>query len=270
VTSPTIMPGEPLFARLDKDALLPITPDLCDPELSSEGVLRYGDLALYPHPHLIHLRELVQTLIDLSADPALVVSMALHPQRVTAVGDVSLRLLEDYWSGIRVTAANVDSLDPHDTGVRTFHAAVPQDAVERLFFPLLGTWFDWERRSRYDVSDPVKRLYIREVRPAASRDGQPLVAVLNRELHAERDTVARGFTHVDGKMCRYDAAAYLPTPQVPNANPGVPDKSRKLWRVDGPMTDEQWRTLIGLFFRGNELIGEHFAETFPDQAGGDS
>ncbi len=29
------------------------------------------------------------------------------------------------------------------------------------------------------------------------------------------------------------------------------------------MSDEQWCELTGLFFRGNELIPEHFRETFP-------
>jgi hypothetical protein len=263
-----IFEGRPeLFARLDKDGLLPITADLCDSRLAHEGVLRFGDEALYPHPYLAHCRELVQTLIEYSPVERLTVSMALHPARVTAAQDVPMRLLEDYWSGIQVTAENVDSLDPHDTGVRTFHAAVPQDAPARFFFPLLGTWFDWERRSRHDPNDPVKRLYVREVRPAAARDGSPLAAALNRELHAERDTAARRFTHVDGKICRYDADTYLPTTDHPNADPGVPDKSRKLWRVDGPMTDKQWCELVGLFFRLNELIAEHFAEAFPDQFG---
>ncbi len=175
-----------------------------------------------------------------------------------------MRLLEDYWSGIKVTVENRDSLDPHDTGVRTFHAA-RQEVPQRFFFPLLGTWFDWERRSRHDASDPVKRLYIREVCPATDRRGEPLVAASNRELHTERDTAAHCFTHVDGKICRYAANEYKPSAEHPNADPGKPARSRKLWRVDGLLTDEQWRLLVGLHFRSNELVAEHFAEVFLGQ-----
>lgn len=184
------------------------------------------------------------------------VAVAVHPFRVTGVDQVPMRLLEDYWYGVKINADNLDSLDPHDVGVRTFHAA-RQDTIERFFHPLLGTWFDWERRSHHDPDDPVKRLYVREVRPATDRHGEPLVAALNRELHAERDTAAHRFTHVDGKICRYDAAGYAPTVSQPDAPLGVATHSRKLWRVDGPMSDSTWELLVGLHFRRNELIQEH-------------
>ncbi|HMS72251.1 MAG TPA: hypothetical protein PKB03_04390, partial [Baekduia sp.] len=157
---------------------------------------------------------------------------------------------------------NLDSLDRHDTGVPSFHAA-EQGSGQRFFFPLLGTWFDWDRRSRHDTTDPVKRLYIREVRPAYNRDGALLVAVRNRELHAERDTAQRRFTHVDGKMCEDAADGYAPSATNPGVEPGKFTRSRKLWRVDGDMSDEEWAALVGLHFRGNELIAEHFAELFP-------
>lgn len=38
-----------------------------------------------------------------------------------------------------------------------------------------------------------------------------------------------------------------------------------MWRVDGPMSDEQWMEVVGLFFRGNELIGEHFEHAFAER-----
>lgn len=176
-----------------------------------------------------------------------------------------MRLLEDYWYGVKLTPENLDSLDGHDVGVRTFHAA-RQGTVERFFRPLLGAWFDWDRRSRHDPEDPVKRLCIREVRPATDRHGEPLVAALNRELYAERDTSARRFTHVDGKMCWYEAADYEPTASRPDAPLGTPRRSRKLWRVDGAMSDAVWEQLIGLHFRQNELIGEHLGTVLTQTA----
>lgn len=268
-------PEDPVFAahpqlidRLDRDGLLVLQAgDVADEMLRAEGVISHEGTALYPHPLLAPMRELVAELLDLAGDPALSVSIALHPFRITAVEDVPMRLLEDYWSGIKVTVQNLDSLDPHDTGVRTFHGA-RDDAPGRFFLPLLGTWFDWERRSRHDPSDPVKRLYVREICPATNRHGEPLAAALNRELHAERDTVAHRFTHVDGKVCSYNADTYAPTTERPNADPGVPSRKRKLWRVDGPMTDELWRTLVGLHFRQNELIAEHFEAAFAPEPGG--
>lgn len=165
-----------LLDRVTKDGLVRLQPgDVLEEVLRGEGVLALDGLAVYPHPMLAPARELVVKLLELGSTAELDVAIAVHPFRVTTVEEVPMRLLEDYWYGIKIDADNLDSLDPHDVGVRTFHAA-PQDTVERFFHPLLGTWFDWERRSRHDPSDPVKRLYVREVRPATDRNGEPLVA----------------------------------------------------------------------------------------------
>lgn len=49
----------------------------------------------------------------------------------------------------------------------------------------------------------------------------------------------------------------MPTTARPDAPLGVAARARKLWRVDGAMSDRTWGTLIGLHFRQNELIQEH-------------
>lgn len=256
-TDPVFARCPSLFDRVTKDGLVRLqVGDVRDEALRGEGVFAVDGSAIYPHPMLAPARELVVELLELASAAELDVAVAIHPFRVTSVDEVPMRLLEDYWYGVRINADNLDSLDPHDIGVRTFHAA-RQDTIERFFHPLLGTWFDWERRSRHDSDDPVKRLYVCEVRPATDRTGEPLVAALNRELHAERDTGAHCFTHVDGKICWYDAAEYAPTLAQPDARLGTAARARKLWRVDGSMTDSTWELLVGLHFRQNELIQEH-------------
>ena len=56
---------------------------------------------------------------------------------------------------------------------------------------------------------------------------------------------------------KLDADTYMPTTARPDAPLGVAARARKLWRVDGAMSDRTWGTLIGLHFRQNELIQEH-------------
>ena len=252
-----------LLEALDpRDRLLRLTPELVAHErVGNEAIVAWKGDALFPHPHLADKRELVWELVELAADPSLVVSVAIHPFRSTPLNDLLERLLHDYWSGIQLKQENLDSLDAHDVGVPTFHAAIDRAPMHDFFFPLIGTWFDWAAR-KDDSADPVKRLYIREARPAADRDGEPLVAALNRELHAERDTSRRRFLHVDGKLRRYPAETYGPSPQQPYADFGPHSHSRKLWRVDGELSDERWCRLVGLWFRGNELIEEHFKTAF--------
>lgn len=220
-TDPTFAARPDLFDALDpRDRLLPLTRNLVEDErLGDDALAAWDGEALYPHPHLAPMRELVWELRDLAADGELHVSIAVHPYRITRVEDIQHRLLLDYWSGIQLTRENLDSLDGHDVDVSTFHGATSRSPAREFFRPLLGTWFDWIAR-KDGPDDPVKRLYVREVRPTTDRHGEPLVAALNRELHAERDTHARRFVHVDGKLRRYPAETYGPSPIAPRADFG--------------------------------------------------
>jgi hypothetical protein len=252
-----------LHDGLDRDGLLRLAPKHLPRQwLGAQTAFKHGETAFFPHPYLAPKRELLGTLIDLVEAEELEVSIAIDPLRTQPLADLAPQLLEDYWSGIKTTRENLDSLDAHDVDNATFHAAVGRSAKHEFFNPLLGTWFDWTRRGD-DDADLVKRLYIREIKPPLNRYGEPLPAVTNAELHSERDTAAKRFTHTDGKVVRYPTSSYGPTKEDPRADPGPASHSRKLWRVDGLIPDQIWGELVGLHFRGNELIGEHFAESFP-------
>lgn len=235
-----------------------------EPWVDTNAAFFIGESVLFPHPFLAEYRELLGALADLASDPALRVYVAIDPYRVGGRDELQYRLLLDYWDGLKLTPQTLDSLDQHDQG-SSFHAAGERGEAETLLHPLLGTWFHWKARAD-DGSDPVKRLYIQELKPGEDRHGDPYEAVLNRELHSERDTSTRRFTHVDGKIARYPTDIYAPSATSPRALPGPPERTRKLWRVDGPMSDEQWMEVVGLFFRGNELIGEHFEHAFAERA----
>ncbi|MGD9734936.1 MAG: hypothetical protein AB7V58_04910 [Solirubrobacterales bacterium] len=81
-----------------------------------------------------------------------------------------------------------------------------------------------------------------------------------RYLHSERDTIGRSFTHLDGAVKGFDATAHAPSETEPLAARAKAARYRKLFRVDGKISDEDWGTLVGHFFRGNELIAEYFGE----------
>jgi hypothetical protein len=255
------LPG--VHASLSRDGLMRLRPENLSDAGGSETVFRHGDHALFPDARLRPLRELLFVIAELVSEPNLQVWVALDSYRVGAIEDVQYRLLLDQWSGIELTQANLDSLDAHDVGTTSFHVPVNRPEVLNVFHPLVATSFDWVARGD-DQSDPVKRLYIREFLPPADGHGEPLIAVHNRELHAERDTRAHAFTHVDGKVRRYPIETYGIDHQTRRGNPGPHSHTRKLWRVDGEMTDQQWCDLVGLHFRNNELVPEHFRRIFPD------
>ena len=254
-----VFANEPELLNAMHDGLLPLDDRTIPPGwFGSDNVLRWGEHALFPHPHLAPMRELVAALIELAVEGSAKVYIAIDPLRRIPLSNVKPRLLLDQWTGITLTPKILDSLDSKDIQ-DSFHRAVGRDPSEQRVLPLLGTWFRWRRRDDKGSFDPVRRLYIEEV--VAPARGKPAAAgdlICSRALHTERDTAAHAFTHVDGKVCAFDAVAYAPSEQAPMAELGHPNQARKLWRVDGALSDEIWGELVGLFFRYNELIAEHF------------
>lgn len=236
--------------------LLPLTPDRAPRDLlGDDGYLFFGDHCLFPHPFLSGYRELFWDLCEL-AHQGLEVRVAIDPFRVVAREEVPLTLLEDYWFGVKLTRATLDSVDPADLG-STVHWRNPDSALGRQlepFFPLIATEFDWSMRD-----DSVKILQVEEVTPGRSHPDAG-GWVLNRYLHSERDTQVGAFTHLDGALKGYPTSGYRPTREDPLARRGKASVYRKLFRVDGRIPDAAWGNLVGRFYRQNELVGEYFGD----------
>lgn len=251
--------GDELYQRLTRDGLLPLTAELIpDEHPGAYAHLVWGEQALFPHPWLTAAREFVFELVELAADPTVTVSIAIDPFRRVRASDVPTWLLEDYWHGVVLDQKSLDSLDAKHVG-DSFHAAAGRNEADDHFFPLLGTWIHWGRRGD-DDRDPVKTMFVEEVVPPDSRVSSDDRHVWTRAAHGERDTTARSFTHLDGKVKLYEQKSYGASVIAPNAPLGPASTDRKLWRVDGPLTDERFADLLGTYFRGNELVGEHFKD----------
>jgi hypothetical protein len=240
-----------------RDLLLPLTPERVPAEpLSADPYLQFDGFGLFPNPYLRREREFFWELSELAREGRLEVKVAIDPFRVVPIDEVAMKLLEDYWFGARITRENLDSMDPRDLG-RTFHrrdTSNPEGEINQTFYPLIGTSFDWSKRD-----ETVKVLQVEEVRPKPS---EPLAdeLVKGRYLHSERDTARHSFIHLDGAVKAFDAATYRPSETEPLAPSPKAPFYRKLFRVDGEITDEVWGMLVGHFFRGNELIAEYFGE----------
>ena len=83
--------------------------------------------------------------------------------------------------------------------------------------------------------------------------------VFARYLHAIRDTTKKSFVHCDGALKAFAAERY-PQTQQDFRSRGKGDHYRKLFRVDGEFPASVWSELACSWFRGNNLIGEYFAE----------
>lgn len=253
--------GTDLFSIASKDGLMPIGRENVDPAWTGVNAAFFFDnVVLFPHPFLTLNRELLESLAALAENPGIDVSIAIDRFRSASRNDLQRRIWADLWRGKQLTKESLDSLDRSEPGEH-FHAAPEAQMGHKVFDPLLGTWFSWQARND-EPADPIKRLYIQEVRPPHGSFGSAVTAVDNRELHSERDTASHSFTHVDGKICRYGIDEYPASVEKPMDKPASPLSSRKLWRVDGELTDAEWFALVNEFFRGNHLIAEHFTDAF--------
>ncbi len=62
-------------------------------------------------------------------------------------------------------------------------------------------------------------------------------------------------------MRAYKASTYAATRDQPAGAKVAPERYRKLFRVDGEISDGLWGQIVGDFYRGNEHPAEYFGES---------
>lgn len=175
------------------------------------------------------------------------VQMAIDPHRVIKADEIQDVGLFDYWWGLKLTREDLD--DVHPTGT-TVHARAPGSEVDHTY-PLLSTSFRWR------ANGTLKELEVQEAVPADSWEHSGSEFVINRYAHSIRDTTQKAFVHLDGAAKAFPKSEYALSAEDPNAATGTP-LYRKLFRLDGDLTDELWGCVLSHFFRGNEHIHEYF------------
>ena len=258
-----------LRAAIDEDCLVPLS--FFD-EITMFH-LRRGEHFLQFHP-LLRRRycagvntEFTSLLKAAHADPRLSVRVAVDPARVSST-PLQPFVERDHWWGRRLSLESLD--DPHALGC-TVHGRPP--GLEQIWtFPLERTEFWWSG----DAKQGLKWLQVEELRPLElppyafphSRGMRiPLEPRLNRYLHSARDTRRRCFDHLDGAVRVYDEReGYERRLAAKFDDAGKAQRYRKLFRVDGPMSDKLWSDLTMLFFRENEMVAEYVSEGFQTEA----
>lgn len=250
-TSPVLSAFPELRENIDDEGLFRLTPSDCT---TPYGLTHKGHLILF-HPFLRqHFRGrfneqlLFALLQDLRvADDASTIRIALDLQRYLPVEQFNPIRERDFWYGPRFSREDLD--DPRAVG-RAVHIR-----TRPSFFDLICPLDRTEFYSRLEKDERTKSIEIEEVKPVSATDD---ALILNRYLHAERDTRAQMFRHCDGAVKVYRTSEYQARydseiPREPRARRKV-----KLFRVDGTITTERWLTLTGHFFDDNEHVLEHF------------
>lgn len=237
----------------ERDRLLPLNDQTLAQECRGNVPFHVvGDRAVYSHPLVIDRRELVLDLLALGRN-GVDVKIAIDPARATTRADAADMLLADYWYGCSLTRDTIDSLDPRHLGT-TWHVRPPDRQTFLDTHPVAATIFRWE------ADGHLKKLEVVEIAPRDSWSANYGPFVVNRYLHALRDTRLKRFTHVDGAARAHASQTYEATNDNPKGPCGDVLRYRKLFRVDGVIEDADWGRIVAHYFRGNELVIEYFGE----------
>jgi hypothetical protein len=177
--------------------------------------------------------------------------MAIDDRRLVTAAELRQQIEEDYWYGPRLTAAWLD--DPYGVG-RTVHE-FPEDSAELLlgYHKFFAYW-----RMNTDAEKIVQMEELVET----SRDKIAGYCLL-RYLHSIRDIRTQEFIHVDGAVRAYDDGAFALRSQETMPTSTDANDYRKVWRIDGSISTDEWSGLAARWFRGNRLATEyleHFVE----------
>ena len=82
-------------------------------------------------------------------------------------------------------------------------------------------------------------------------------------LHARHER--RQFTHLDGAIRAYELDAYAERLRTKMQHTGKAAHYRKVFRLDGPIPDDDWYQLVVMFYRQNEMVAEYLHEGFQDE-----
>ncbi|MGW5918510.1 hypothetical protein ACWFPY_05930 [Nocardia fluminea] len=248
-----------LHAKLDKHGLLPLTVGNAEAQ-----ILVVGSDAIHYH-HLLR-REftgnindtLVQELLNTAAAPGNTGRIAVDERRLTTVKCWKRFIEKDYYYGPRRLASTEQLDDPDKVGTTVMWD--PQaPALHQRYSRAIAHWEmragDGGAEKHFQVEERVADGYGRV-------DGRVLI----RYLHAIRDPSTQTFLHCDGAVKLFteaDYAALLRREASGSYRASVTKSAtyRKVFRVDGAITTEQWATLTARWFRGNTLIVEYLEGT---------
>lgn len=190
---------------------------------------------------------LISDVLRIGAQTGNEARLAYDDRRVTARSEFSGSIEEDFWHGPHLTDEFLD--DPYATG-HTVHRYPEGDP--RLLFGYLAVDAQWSLHN-----ERQKVLQMEELVLPTSE----LVSGYHvlRYLHAIRDIEAEEFIHCDGAVRCYTSEQYFNRQSEKVHTTGKSARYRKLFRIDGSISTDDWSNVVVGWFRGNRLVEEYLS-----------
>ena len=172
--------------------------------------------------------------------------IALDHRRLMMFSDWQQTIECDTWYGPKFDQTKLD--DPNYTGLTVVGREFPNSLDQ---YPLIKTEFLWKT----NAGKNIKTLEIEELScPKKPHDKWHV----NRYAHVERDMENKTIQHFDGAVKIYNRNEYSDRISTSMPNNSRPSHYIKLFRVDGSINFENWISMLSMFFKGNEMVIEHF------------
>jgi len=190
---------------------------------------------------------LISDVLRIGAQTGNVARLAYDDRRVTTQSEFSWSIEEDFWHGPHLTDEFLD--DPYATG-HTVHRYPESDP--KLLLGYLAVDAQWSLHN-----EKQKVLQMEELVLPSSElvSGYHVV----RYLHAIRDLEARKFIHCDGAVRCYTSEQYSDRQAEKVHTTSKSAKYRKLFRLDGSISTDDWSNVVIGWFRGNRLVEEYLS-----------
>jgi hypothetical protein len=191
--------------------------------------------------------DLIRQILEVGRRQGNSCRIAIDERRLTTSDDFSWMLEEDYWHGPPLTDDFID--DPYQTGL-TVHKYPDDDPHLSLGYESIEAF--WSPVKKANKTIQMEEILV----PSRKKVGG--VHVL-RYLHSIRDIESKSFVHCDGAVRCYTDDQYL---QRRNTRVHTAERAlhyRKVFRIDGNISSNEWSNISVLWFRGNRLVQEYLS-----------
>lgn len=235
-----------------KDDLIPIKDLLIDFDYKFQGVFIHKTLPLCIYADSFFRRSLSRhncfhyNFLDkfmLFKDNEEVVLKISIDWDLIGYAPTLLQTMEfDYWFGPKYTE-EIDKIEPGLTKHIT-------NEFERNYYQLSSTEFFWK------INKNLREFELEELKESEAPTLQDFYGC--RYIHSIYDTNKSTFVHFDGAIRGYDSDLYFERIDQKMTEFGRRSQYKKLFRMDGKIEINDWKSLITHYMQSNPLIYEYF------------
>lgn len=235
-----------LFNLQDKDGLVPLNRLMP----LGPGIYQVGDLVVFAHQFFRRNMYLLNSLnypllsrLEVLASKGGDVRLALDNDMVGLADSFKGEMLElQYWWGPKFN----DDLTSIPTGV-TYHKA---SESELALSGLSGMQFRWGKDKYHHIFEAEE---LRDA-PSPTDSGATYGC---RYVHSMVDAESGQAIHLDGAIRSYSEEKMIRRLDLNLDQAPRDTEYTKLWRVDGQIPVNLWKSLLSDYYRDNRLVGEY-------------